>query len=214
MPMWLQFTKRSFGTQLFNKNPFFCKKIMKSMPVVFTIATSDDDLIQMLALQRQNLPRNISADTQQSQGFVTVEHTLDLLRQMNDTIPQIIAKDGDTVVGYALVMPQSFSDLIPVLKPMFVMLQTLSWQDKPISDYRFYAMGQICVAETHRGQGVFDGLYAKHKSLLSSDFDLCITEVAVRNTRSMRAHERVGFEILHTYQDATDLWNLVVWDLR
>jgi RimJ/RimL family protein N-acetyltransferase len=88
----------------------------------------------------------------------------------------------------------------------------LDWQGKQIQDYRFYVMGQICVAESHRGQGVFDGLYNAHKRLLSADFDLCVTEVATRNTRSSRAHERVGFRTIHTYQDHTDVWNVVVWD--
>ncbi|MFN8354955.1 MAG: GNAT family N-acetyltransferase [Spirosomataceae bacterium] len=184
------------------------------MAVAFTTVTTDDEILQILELQRQNSPQNITNETLVSQGFVTVQHTPDLLRSMNQALPQIIAKDQDRVVGYALVMPQSFQDLIPVLKPMFVMLDSLSWKSKAIPTYSYYVMGQICVAESHRGQGIFDGLYAKHKEVLSSSFELCITEIAVRNTRSMRAHERVGFELLHNFQDATDDWNLVVWDWR
>jgi hypothetical protein len=30
----------------------------------------------------------------------------------------------------------------------------------------------------------------------------------------MRAHERVGFEVIYSYQDATDDWNVVVLDLH
>jgi RimJ/RimL family protein N-acetyltransferase len=40
------------------------------------------------------------------------------------------------------------------------------------------------------------------------------TEVATRNTRSMRAHERVGFTVLERYRDATDEWALLRWDWR
>lgn len=182
------------------------------MPIHYTTAQTDEDIRQILALQQKNLAKHLNAEQVQSQGFVTVEHNFDLLKAMNDTVGQIIAKDTDIVVGYALVMPTSFRDLIPVLQPMFVMLEGLSFQGKPIGEHTFYAMGQVCVAEGYRGQGIFDGLYQAHKSLLSSHFELCITEVAVKNTRSMRAHERVGFQILHTYQDTTDLWNLLVWD--
>jgi hypothetical protein len=29
----------------------------------------------------------------------------------------------------------------------------------------------------------------------------------------MRAHERVGFKTVQTFRDATDEWNILVWDL-
>ena len=75
-------------------------------------------------------------------------------------------------------------------------------------------MGQICVAENYRGKGVFDSLYQKHKELNGSSYDLCVTSVSTRNKRSMRAHERVGFEIVHTFRDQTDEWNILVWNLK
>jgi len=150
----------------------------------------------------------------QDQGFTTVEHTFEVIQKMNNAIPQIIARDGGDVVGYALIMPRSFADLVPELVPLFEILSQLSWQDQLLDTYRYYVMGQICVAQSHRGQGVFDGMYATHRELLGRDFELCVTEVAVRNARSMRAHERVGFKTTHTYRDHTDLWNVVVWDWR
>lgn len=182
------------------------------MPITYTTAQSDEDLRQILALQRQNLYKNTPAEYQQDQGFTTVEHPFEVIQQMNNALPQIIAKEEDTVVGYALVMPRTFGKLVPELVPMFDIISELSWEGKPIGEYRYYVMGQICVSQSHRGQGVFDGLYAEHKNQFSADFDLCVTEIAVRNTRSMRAHERVGFREVHRHQDHIDLWSLVVWD--
>jgi GNAT superfamily N-acetyltransferase len=182
------------------------------MPIEFTTARSANDLEQILSLQQKNLFKNISAETQSKEGFVTVEHNLPLLKQMNEAAAQVLAKDGNEVIGYALVMPQAFGDKIPELQPMFAVVTQLNWQDRPIRDYRFYVMGQICVDERYRGQGIFDGLYNAHRTFLSPDFDLCVTEVAVRNTRSMRAHERVGFKAIHTYRDHLDEWNVVVWN--
>lgn len=182
------------------------------MPVIYTTAKTDEDLRQILALQQQNLYKNTPAEYQKEQGFTTVEHSFEVIKQMNDALPQIIAKEGDTLAGYALVMPQTFGQLVPELTPMFDIIAGLEWKGKPISDYRFYVMGQICVAQSHRGQGIFDGLYAEHKKQFSADFDLCVTEIAVRNTRSMRAHERVGFREIHRHHDHIDLWSLVVWD--
>jgi ribosomal protein S18 acetylase RimI-like enzyme len=178
----------------------------------FTTIASDDDVRQVLDLQQVNLSTKVSADVAASQGFVTVQHNFDLLKQMNEAIPQVIAKDGNQVVGYALVMLPAFQDLIPVLKPMFVLFDSLDFRGKKISEYRYYVMGQICVAEGYRGVGIFDGLYQHHRELYRMQFDFVATEIASRNTRSIRAHERVGFKTIHTFQDETDHWEIVVWD--
>lgn len=178
----------------------------------FTTIASDDDMLQVLALQKANLSTQVSPDVAASQGFVTVQHNFDLLKKMNKAIPQVIAKDGNKVVGYALVMLPSFQDLIPVLKPMFLLFNGLDFMDKKISEYTYYVMGQICVADGYRGVGIFDGLYQQHRELYQGQFDFVVTEIATRNTRSIRAHQRVGFQTIHTFQDDTDHWEIVLWD--
>ena len=180
--------------------------------VEITIAKTEDDLHRILVLEAQNLTKNISEAVQKDQGFVTFQYSYQQMKAMADVAPQIIAKDGDEVVGYALTTLPSLGEAIPMFAPMFTLLQKLSWNNQPVYDYRFYAMGQICVADGYRGQGIFDAMYAKHKEILSENYDLCITEVAIRNARSMRAHERVGFKTIHTYEDSADIWNVVVWD--
>lgn len=180
--------------------------------IFFTTPSSDEELEQILVVQESNQPHNISAEQLASDGFVTVRHNLSLLRSMNESAPQVIAKDGSKVVGYALVMLQSFQDLIPVLKPMFVTLNTISYRQRPIPSYSYYVMGQVCVAEGYRGKGIFDGMYHKHRELYAGKFDLCITEIASRNPRSLRAHQRVGFKTIHTFTDVTDTWDIVAWD--
>ncbi len=75
-------------------------------------------------------------------------------------------------------------------------------------------MGQICISEAFRGQGIFEKLYLKHKEIYSGKFDICLTEVSVRNKRSMKAHERVGFQTIHTFKDKTDDWNILLWDWK
>jgi ribosomal protein S18 acetylase RimI-like enzyme len=184
------------------------------MNITFTTIKTDHEIQQLLDLQQLNLTKNISEDVANDQGFVTVVHNFDLLSRMNQSVPQIIAKDGDKVVGYALVMPESFRFDIPVLTAMFEMLDNLEYKGKSIKNTAYYAMGQICVAEGYRGQGIFDGLYAKHKAELSDRFELCVTEIAKRNLRSLAAHKRVGFEIIHEYFDTTypELWEVVAWD--
>jgi ribosomal protein S18 acetylase RimI-like enzyme len=186
------------------------------MNITFTFIKTDQEIQQLLDLQQKNLTKNISEKVANDQGFVTVVHTFDLLSRMNKSVPQIIAKDGDNLVGYALIMPESFRFDIPVLTAMFKMLDELEYKGKLIKNTSYYAMGQICVAEGYRGMGIFDGLYAKHKSELSDHFELCVTEIAKRNIRSLAAHKRVGFEIIHEYFDVNyfELWEVVAWNFK
>ncbi|HWE26156.1 MAG TPA: GNAT family N-acetyltransferase [Myxococcales bacterium] len=168
---------------------------------------NERELQQILELQQRNLPRNLSERDATADGFVTVEHTLDLLRLMHALVPSIVSKDGDELAGYALVMPVECRSFIPVLAPMFQRLEALGMFRR-----RFYVMGQICVAPAYRGRGVFDQLYAAHREHLRGRFDACVTEVSVRNGRSLRAHQRVGFTELERYRDETDEWVLLVWN--
>jgi|SRR5712664_452564 len=166
----------------------------------------DSELGEILDLQRRNLTRNLSESEIAENGFVTVEHTLDVLRRMHALVPSIVARDGDELAGYALVMPVECRSFIPVLKPMFQRLEALG-----LFQRRFYVMGQICVASPYRGRGVFDLLYGAHREHLRDRFESVVTEVSTRNTRSLRAHRRIGFEELERYRDATDEWVLLLW---
>ena len=178
------------------------------------LVTRREELEQILQLQAVNLRDHVSAEQAVSQGFLTVAHTLDVLERMHAIAPSVIAKDGEKLVGYALVMPVEARAFVPILEPMFQLLETLNWRGRPLSEYRYYVMGQVCVAEAWRGQGVFDALYREHRASYRARFDCTVTEVATRNTRSMRAHLRAGFEPIKTYRDATDEWAVVVLGLR
>lgn len=176
------------------------------------LATHESELTAILELQRVNVPSSISDEEAREQGFVTVVHSLPTLQAMHREMPSVVARQGDDLVGYALAMPESTRALIPVLEPMFALFERLHWRGRPLRDLHFYVMGQICVARGARGQGIFDALYAGHREHYGQRFELLVTEVATRNTRSMRAHERVGFEVMHRYRDETDEWNVIGWN--
>jgi ribosomal protein S18 acetylase RimI-like enzyme len=178
------------------------------------LVTRREELERILQLQAANLRDHVSPEQAAREGFVTVAHTLDVLERMHALAPSVIAKDGEKLAGYALVMPVEARAFVPILEPMFQLLEKLSWRGRPLREYRYYVMGQVCVAEEYRGQGVFDALYREHRASYGARFDCTVTEVATRNTRSMRAHARVGFEVIETYRDATDEWAVIALGLR
>ncbi|MBL3658031.1 GNAT family N-acetyltransferase [Fulvivirga sediminis] len=176
------------------------------------LADNDEDLLGILDLQRENHLANVSSETKSTEGFVTVKHTLSILRQMNEKASQVIAIDNNKVIGYALVMVKEFKYLLPVLTPMFEAFEDITYKNKKLSDCNYYVMGQVCVAKSHRGMGVFQSLYNKQKKSYSHKYDICLTEVSSSNPRSIRAHEKVGFKTIHTFKDITDEWHIIGWD--
>lgn len=182
--------------------------------VSLTTVSTTDELQQILDLQNRNLAKNISATEMESQGFVTMIHDLEILQQMHELAPSIIAKDNEHVAGYALVMLRGCRQLFPPLEPMFKNFDDLEFLGRPLNDYRFYVMGQVCIDKQYRGTGLFDKLYQTHKKVYSGQYEFIVTEVATRNTRSLRAHERVGFQTVKIYRDEVDEWAIILWDWR
>ena len=180
--------------------------------IVFTPVTTADEVSEILDLQARNHPAVLTSETMAREGFVTVRHDASVLRRMNVVTPSVIAKAGSRVVGYALVMPREFAADVPILRPFFNRLDTLSWNGVPLGgNPRWFVMGQICIADGYRGIGIFDGLYRTMAETYGDRFDLTVTEVAARNPRSLRAHARVGFRPLHVYSDATtgEEWHVI-----
>ena len=179
-----------------------------------TLVNNTEELQQILDLQQQNLPKNISAEELRSQGFVTFQHDLETLQQFHQMAPSVIVKDDEKVIAYALTVVNEARHIFPPMKSMFVLLETLQWKGKPFHDFRYYEMGQICVAKEYRGKGVFEMLYQQHKRSYSHKFDLLVTQISTKNHRSLRAHKKVGFETAVVEKDELDEWVTVVWDWR
>ena len=82
--------------------------------ITYQRAKTTEELHQILALQQKNLSQHLSAEDKETEGFVTVKHSFDILKQMNDVCPHIIAKEHNDVIGYALCMTKDFKSKIPI----------------------------------------------------------------------------------------------------
>lgn len=174
--------------------------------ITYKRASSDNELYQILEIQLRALKGNVSLEEQKEQGYITVPHTFEVLKKMNDACPHILALRDGKVVGYALTMLTSFRNEMEILIPMF------ETADHLLANKNYLVMGQICIDKPYRGKGVFKGLYAYYKQELSTKYDCLFTEVATLNTRSLNAHMAVGFQILDTQVTDGTSWEMVSWD--
>lgn len=179
-----------------------------------TTVSTQKELEQIQQLNRQNLKQSLSAEEIEQEGFLSWFYSLELLQQLHRLAPSIVVKDNDDVIGYALVTLKEACDFHPDLQTMIANLQSVYYQDKLLMTYDFYIMGQVCVDKKYRGRGVFKLLYEHHKLTYSHTYPLLVTEISTNNKRSVRAHEKLGFENIFTYRDSLDEWSVVVWNWR
>lgn len=171
-------------------------------------AETIDELKQILRLQQENLRASLSSEAIKNEGYVTVEHKLELLTEMNNSCPHFIAVSENEVVGYSLCMHPKFGDEIEVLRPMFAEI----YRKFPKKD--FIVMGQVCIAKEFRGKGIFRALYNHMLRGIQPDFSTIITEVDLENTRSLTAHYAIGFELISEYSSDGHRWALIKLEAR
>lgn len=174
---------------------------------------TDLELQQVLALQQQNLGVHLTPAEIATQGFLTVQHDYATLKEMNDLEQGIMATNGDEIAGYILAMTKDLRTAIPILISMFDTFDAMEYAGRRLNTYRYIVVGQVCVAAGYRGQGLFDGMYDAYRRLLSPKYDFAITEISTRNLRSLRAHQRVGFQIVHEFVAPDgEAWHIVIWN--
>jgi len=183
------------------------------MQITFQPATLDEHFEQIIALQRQNLYTSLSAEKQAEQGFVFAEHTMELLKLMASHLPQIVALVDGKVVGYTLAMASTMKNDLPSLAPMFDEFEKCFYKGRKLTDYKFAVGGQVCVDANFRGLGLLSKLYHAAKEYLPDGYQLIVTEVSRRNTVSLKTHQKMGFEVIHSY-NGEELWDVIAWDIR
>jgi hypothetical protein len=183
--------------------------------ITITPAHSTATLERILELQARNLASRVSKAEATEQGFVTVEHDLMMLQKICGPYQHIVALDDGVLVGYALVMLKEYGGAIPVLVPMFQMLDQRSIGTKPLSRTSYFVIGQVCIDKPYRGRGIFQDLYGELRKRMSGSFEVALTEVATRNARSLGAHAKVGFQKLMQYVSPdNESWEIIYWALR
>ena len=182
--------------------------------ITITTVSNEADLIGILDLQSRNLKKNITTEEAQSQGFLIAEFSMDYLKKMNDAHPSVIAKMDDRVVGYALIATQTARIGHPLTEDLFNQIDSLSFDGIPLHQAKYAVVGQLCVDKSVRGMGLVQQLYGRFRTELENEYDFGITDVARANSRSLKAHIKTGFQVIHSIGYGGLEWDVVLWDWR
>ena len=180
--------------------------------VQLSLSKSISELEEILTLQQENLLNTLTQEEKTEQGFVSIQHSLEQLKSMQAIAPHVLAKENEQVVGYVLAMTLASRSVVPLLAPLFETFEKLAVEGKKVTDYNPMVVGQVCVGKSERGTGVFDQLYAAYRAQYAATHDFAITSIALTNYRSMAAHQRIGFKVIHRFEDSIQPWAIVFWD--
>jgi len=181
--------------------------------VIVKLVSEMKELEGIRLLQEQNLGKNLSVAEATKEGFVTAEYSVEFLKAMHDVHPSIIAKDNDTVVGYALVATNPIREQHPLLADLFNTIDKVVYKGILLRDTRYVVVGQLCVGKGYRGQGLVQRMYEFYRESLKDSYDYLITDVVQTNQRSIKAHLKTGFIVVDTLEYGGVKWDIVLWEI-
>lgn len=184
------------------------------MKPILTVAMAGTqaDLEDISALNQENLRTHIDPAVAKDQGFVTWRYDIGLLQRMHAIAPSILCRCRDLLAGYALTATKEMASEHRELSLLLPQLDELLYRGTPLHHFSYYVMGQLCVAVPFRGMGAVELMYAMHREVFLRTFELMVLTISTKNTRSIRVHERIGFEEIHHFNDHHGGWNVYVWD--
>ncbi len=171
-----------------------------------------EELLGIKELQTSNLKSLLTETEIEKEGFVTAEYSIPFLERMNALQPSIIAKEGDRVVGYALVATKALYGSHDLLDDLFRQIDKQTFKGVSLQQTNYVVVGQLCVAKSHRGLGVVQKMYDFYRQELSDQYTYLITDVVDQNPRSVKAHLKAGFEIIGSLDYGGSRWHIVLWD--
>ncbi len=180
--------------------------------VSIKLVTSEEELHGIQALQKQNLRKYLTESEALDQGFVTAEYSIEFLQKMHQAAPSVIAISEGKVVGYSLVSTKSIRNEHALLSDLFNSIDRTKYQSLDLSKSDYVVVGQLCVGKGFRGIGLVDQLYQYFKDCYSKEYNYCITDVAQDNPRSLKAHQKKGFQVIDSLSYGGIGWDIVLWD--
>lgn len=180
--------------------------------VTIKLVSTQDELKGIQQLQQQNLRKNITDTEAAEQGFLMAEYNVEFLQKIHDAAPSIIAVVDGKVVVYSLVALKTIREEHALLADLFNTIDSLKYQSKNLALANYVVVGQLCVGKGFRGIGLVDKLYQCFKDYYADQYEFCLTDIAKENQRSLKAHQKKGFQVIDELNYGGIGWDIVLWD--
>lgn len=170
------------------------------------------DFPKILALQKDNLLRNLEPQAQQD-GFLSIEYSHDQIVQLNKELGIFIAIDSGNLSGYLIAQTLDFALQSPMISSMVRRFPDVLYISRPLSGYRTFIYGPICIDKRSRGQGVLEGLFEIMLQIFKGQYDIGVAFVSEQNPRSLHAHQdKLDMKVVDEFEFNGQIYRtLVFW---
>jgi predicted GNAT superfamily acetyltransferase len=145
------------------------------------------DYPAIVCLNEANFIGNLSTE-ERIQGFLSALFSLEQTAQVAEDLGTMIAIVDGQVVGFLCAFRKEFDSGSPVIAKMLASYDRLFFDGRPLSAFKSYIYGPVCIGREHRGRGLLRGLYEAQKKDLTGKFEIGVAFVSRSNLHSLSAH--------------------------
>ena len=158
------------------------------------------DFHKILLLQKDNLLRNLKPEDQQD-GFLSIEYSHDQLQRLSNELGIFVALENDRLSGYLIAQTMYFALQSPLISTMVRRFPDILYNFRPLSGFRTFVYGPVCVAKQAKGKGGLEGLFNVMFQALKGQFDAGVAFVSEQNPRSLYAHQaKLGMKVVDEFK--------------
>lgn len=145
------------------------------------------DYDQILALQSANYIANLSEE-ERKEGFLSAQFTRQQTAALAEDLGTMVALVDGRVAGFLCAFRNQFETGSPVIARMLESYERFTFEGRPLSWFKSYIYGPVCIGREYRGHGLLRGLYEAQKKDLAGQFEIGVAFVSRNNPHSLSAH--------------------------
>lgn len=175
-------------------------------------ATSSD-IDGIVKLQKLNLFAELTEE-ERKDGFVTTPFTTQQIETCIDNSGLFVTEDQDKIIAYLFTGTWVFFEQWPIFPYMTSRFSDLKFQDFEISTQATFQYGPVCVDKNYRGRNVFNLVFEAMRLAWIKKFPLSITFINAVNEVSVKAHAKLGWEVIDHFEFNNNQYLGLAFDMK
>jgi hypothetical protein len=184
-----------------------------SQPQIIFRCFQTEDIPELLRIQNDNLRINLS-QTDQANGYLSVDFSAQQFQEMHNEIPIIVADLGAGLGGYLCSSSLQYSSQVPLLAHMIGLFNETTYRNRPLGAFRCFVYGPVCIDRALRGSGLLNGMFEGLMGRVAGRFDVGTLFISSDNPRSLYAHvHHLGMQELRSFTFDENDFFLLAFDV-
>lgn len=172
------------------------------------------DIPGILALQDQNLYGKMTK-AERVNGFVTTPFLPEQIEAIIEQDGLFVAEYNGTIIAYVFAGTWAYFQQWGIFEFMVSRFPLLQFEGQKITVENSFQYGPVCIAKTHRGQGVLQMIFEEMRQALVQRFPISITFINKVNIISEKAHtKKLGWVIVDEFQFNNNTYIGLAFDMK